>query len=383
VTRPVCWCGVLVLAIVARASAAQTPPRYTLTPDITIDSHSNDLSPVSFLVVSPHGVIAVGQSQDHVVRFFDPAGKSLGTFGREGEGPGDFRGMDFAGWFGDTLWVHDYALRRFTFVSPLRKLARTIGAAHDIVVPGDTVQTAMVTGAIALYRDGTELLAAVLPSTVSERPAWAHDDDHTDSRMVLVAVSAQGRFQRQVSLEPADDCGMVMMRGYGFCGHPKVGLGPGTELFAWATMSVAGADSGTYQVILLDRNGRKRYARRYPFTAQPIPQHVLDSVAARSRGGRDPVVKRSMMPKIPPPKTYPPVEGLVTGADGAVWVHLRATPSGVPWVMLSPRGDVIGTLMLPANVTIMTIAPGMAWGTAKDADDVESVVRYRVTLARR
>jgi hypothetical protein len=223
------------LWFVTATAAAQTPPRYTLTPDLTIDAHGNDLSPVTWLAASPRGIIAVGQTQDHLVRFFDAAGKPLGTFGREGEGPGEFRGMDFAGWFGDTLWVHDYGLRRFTFISPLRKLVRTVGAAHDIVVPGDTMQTAMVLGAVSLYRDGTQLLDAVLPSTVSERPRWAHDDEHTDSRLVLVSVSPQGRFQRQVSFEPADDCGVTAFRGYSFCGRPKIGLGPGTDLLASST----------------------------------------------------------------------------------------------------------------------------------------------------
>jgi hypothetical protein len=148
-------------------------------------------------------------------------------------------------------------------------------------------------------------------------------------------------------------------------------------------MAMVGADSGTYEVTLFDRSGRVHYVHRYPFTAQPVPQHVLDSVAARAGAGRGPTPSPSMLPKISPPKTYPPVEGLVTGADGAVWVQLRATPGGVPWVMLSPRGEVIGTLTLPVNITIMRIAPGMAWGTARDADDVESVVRYRVVPAHR
>lgn len=382
-TRPACGLGISLLAALPAVLSAQSPPRYTLVPDVIIDAHTADLSPVTWLAVSPHGTLAVGQTQDHLVRFFDAAGKSLGTFGREGEGPGEFRQMDFAGWVGDTLWVHDYALTRFSFISPARKLVRTVGAAHEIVVPGDTVQTAMVVGAVSVYRDGTQLLNAVLPSTVSERPGWADDDQRTGSRLVLVTVSPKGRFERLVSFEPTDDCGMVMMRRYAFCGHPKVGLGPGAELLAWATMSVAGADSGTYQITLVDRRSKTHYARRYPFTAQPVPQRILDSAAEATRGGRDPVVKPSMMPRIPPPRIYPPVEGLVTGADGEVWVELRATPAGVPWVMLSPRGDVVGTLILPANITVKIIAPGMAWGTAKDADDVESVVRYRVVPARR
>jgi hypothetical protein len=40
--------------------------------------------------VSARGRIALGQSQDHQIIFFDSAGKRLGSYGRMGTGPGEF-----------------------------------------------------------------------------------------------------------------------------------------------------------------------------------------------------------------------------------------------------------------------------------------------------
>ena len=44
-------------------------------------------------------------------------GANKGVVGRDGEGPGEFRRPNYAGWNGDTLWVSDQGLMRITLVS--------------------------------------------------------------------------------------------------------------------------------------------------------------------------------------------------------------------------------------------------------------------------
>jgi len=45
---------------------------------------------------------------------FDMSGKFVRNIGRDGAGPGEFRQIERFGWVGDTLWVSDPVLRRYT-----------------------------------------------------------------------------------------------------------------------------------------------------------------------------------------------------------------------------------------------------------------------------
>lgn len=72
---------------------------------------SGDLVPISWLTVSPKGVLAVWQDQDGVIRRFDTTGNELASVGASGEGPGEFRMMSVGGFVGESLWVSDPMLR--------------------------------------------------------------------------------------------------------------------------------------------------------------------------------------------------------------------------------------------------------------------------------
>jgi hypothetical protein len=360
--------------------AAQTAPRYVLTRNLRIDATSANLSPVTWLAVSRTGTIAVGQAQDNLIRFFDARGQSLGTFGRAGEGPGEFRSLQQygVGWIGDTLWVGDFQLRRFVLITPDRKLLRTVPAALSVKSLGDSSGSTMVAGAVALYADGSQLLDAMVPGALPARPAWGRDPKYAGSRLALITVSAASTFQRLVSFEVRDDCGLMAGADYAFCGRPRFGVDPTGERMAWVSMSYTGPDSGTYAVTAFSRTRETLYARRYPFTPQPIPAHLRDSLAAIVAKAPRRAIPPGMGPHFGPPTIYPAVESVIVASDGSVWVEQRATKDGIPWVMLSPRGDITGTFTVPANVKLMVIGRGSAWGTEKDADDLESVVRFSV-----
>ena len=82
------------LLVPPRSACGQRPPTLRLTRDLRIDAAANDLTliiPSGGITVSSQGTIAVTQNQDGAIRFFDAQGKSLATFGRKGQGPGEFQ----------------------------------------------------------------------------------------------------------------------------------------------------------------------------------------------------------------------------------------------------------------------------------------------------
>jgi hypothetical protein len=372
-------CIAMVLVVVPVLVSAQRVPELHLQRMLRIDADAANLSPVTFLAVSRNGHIIVGQAQDHLVRFFDPAGTAEGTLGRDGAGPGEFRRIEVAGWVGDTLWVEDFGTHRFTLIGPDRKFIRNVPLAVNVKVAEDSNTTAMVLGAAALNADGSQMLEVLVPSEKTERPSWAADDQGTGSRALLVNVSARQIVQRVVRFAPHDDCGMVTPPGYELCGHNTAGVEANGNYVAWVAMGVGGADSGSYHVMLYRKSGALVYSRKYPFVAQAIPSRIRDSLIDMGKRVHGPVIAAAMMPTIPPPTIYPPVGSLLIASDGSVWIQLRATADGMPWIILSPRGAVVGHLVAPRDSKLLVVSADMAWGTEKDADDQESVVRYRIT----
>lgn len=105
------------------------------------------------------------------------------------------------------------------------------------------------------------------------------------------------------------------------------------------------------------------------------------------------------------PSTKPAYERFLVGEDGNIWVRVftagepipaeeRPTPEVVPntpaSVVLSTRepvvfdvfsadGELLGRVKLPPRTTVMRARGDFAWGTVKDADDVDYAVRFRVT----
>src|SRR5262249_2268716 len=151
---------------------------------------------------------------------------------------------------------------------------------------------------------------------------------------------------------PADQCGYLMAPGYAFCGHPKADIAPDGRSIAFVAASVAGADSGSYRVTVMSASGDTVFARSRRFVAAVVPQRLGDSAAAIARKGPERPPIPGTEPTIAPPHIYPPVEGIVMGRDGTVWVELRATAAGKPYDLFDAHGTFIGSVLLPANTTV-------------------------------
>ena len=109
------------------AGAQAAPRQLPVVRELEISGTANDLSPISSIAVSPRGWIAVGQRDDNRVLIFRADGRQLFTFGRGGEGPGEFRRLTaYSGWLGDTLWMIDIGPRRVTFIDGDGKLLRVM-----------------------------------------------------------------------------------------------------------------------------------------------------------------------------------------------------------------------------------------------------------------
>ena len=67
------------------------------------------------LEVGPNGDIYTFHGQEHNIRVHSAEGRLIRTIGRQGEGPGEFKGSGRMGILGDSLWVLDFGTYRYSF----------------------------------------------------------------------------------------------------------------------------------------------------------------------------------------------------------------------------------------------------------------------------
>ncbi len=367
------------------ALGAQEPPTLRLTREMKIDAAEHDLTPITppgGLTVGPNGTIAFSQNQDGTVRFFDARGRPLGSFGRKGQGPGEFMTTSRFAWVGDTLLASDASTRRFTIISPDRKLVRTIPWLASAALPpkaGAEPPRLRVSIPQMRYADGSQLVS-LTPATGSAAPDWPGGEKPGTP---FARVDSLGAFQRLIGWRPNVDCFQSYDAGNGpgsgrlnipFCAQALDEAAPdGSRFF------IAFVEQGTpaFRVTAFDQSGDTVFTRRLPYQPIMISSATRDSArAARARGTTG---QREAAAKMQIPETHPPYLRLLAGRDGTAWLE-RSTGRGEhSWIVLDASGNPHGVVTVPATLRIMAVTRDLAWAIETDADGLQHVVRYRVS----
>ena len=106
---------------VIRVTNTGTPPEWRLTQVVSIGPKSltetgspDEFGRVGSAALGPDDALYITDDLNYEVRVFGLDGAHRRTFGREGEGPGEFTGLYSVAWVGDRLLALDYHLGRIT-----------------------------------------------------------------------------------------------------------------------------------------------------------------------------------------------------------------------------------------------------------------------------
>lgn len=359
---------------------AQEPPTLRLTRELKIDAGEHDLSPITFVAVAPNGTIVVNQQQDRQLRYFDAAGKSLGSFGRNGQGPGEFMMLGRMVWLADTLAVNDGNTRRFTLISPSREFVRTVSTQVSMSIrPNPAADAPRFNGVpFNLVADGSFVLSVPIRDGVPQ-PPWPGG---AKGGSPLVWVDSTGVFRNIIAWRPEIDCTVPFDAGRGGRGFAAIPFCPmllqefsadgGRVGLSW----VEPGDRPSYRVAVFRVNGDTVFNRSFAFRPLRISQAVKDStVAARSR---NPQLAQALQ-NATLPETYPPVARFLLGADETTWIELTEPEGDRTWNVLDGRGTPIAEVKVPRNVRVMVASRAAIWAIETDDDGLQHVVRYRVS----
>lgn len=312
-----------------------------------------------------NGQIAVEEASAREVRIFDSAGRHVRTFGRHGEGPGEFQTL--AGLFayrGDSLAAFDPVQLRTTIfpISP--------GSHRSI-----RNQTEGFLAVFGCFRDGRCLL---------HNPGELRRGQPPGLRWDSTAV---------VAMDPADGSSEVVAR---LPSREKlVGRDGGEEVLlpvAGAIQAVAAdgfywARTDRSEIRFYDGEGNlRRILRRAvqprPVTPTMIEEHVEAVLAAiRKSGARSVPQERRRYEEAAHAEYLPFYQAAFVDRDQRLWASEWSWPYGPPsrrWSVFSPEGVWLGDVEAPEGLGIVDVRGDIVLGIWRDEHDVAYFQLHRL-----
>jgi hypothetical protein len=372
----------------SRALSAQGPD-LLFRASLRIDGTRELLAQVQSLAIGPAGQIAVAELQDRRIRIFDHSGRLIQSLGREGSGPGEFRSVSSIGWFSDTIWAYDGRARRLTYFQNgkevgTREIDSEARARDDL--QHRPVSSFTFKSTLPQMWSPNRSFIAMLSSPLGSAPA-----SYQGERIILglltsgsVVESIIVNVSAQIGISVRSSQGLMYAR-QPFLKPALYSIAPDASRVAVLANQPTGAEKEhTFAVSMISARGDTLYRRSYSYIPYRISKATSDSIVHAElvkigkRGAGASELASAFRKQVVVPVAFPPVEGLVAGSDGSLWIRLRDTSQGRPYLVLDGRGRQVGVGLLAANTVVMAANAQTAWAVEFDQYDVPSIVRYEV-----
>jgi len=338
---------------------------------------------------SPAGELYVVERSVPELRVYDAEGALVRTYGREGEGPGEFQMMSDFGVLGDTVWIADLRRRRLTMFAREGDVLATVSASIQIpigesmgigrsvtVYPGELRPGAVIVGnAGGGLQPGLADSVVQVPRVRFDLEGNIVDTLELVSRLVSFSareISAGGRIHIVRLDPPALDSGSYRV--------PSAG---DTTVVRWSVTD--GSPAGRLSVMRMTVDGDTVARTDFAYEPRPVQPAEIDSLAVErawteglSRADSLEIVQ-AHREAIRMPPHHRPVGFPRDGEDGSVWIPLEeADARANRWIVIAPDGTVPGIVDLAENERPVHIRQSHAWVIATDEVDVPWLVRYRI-----
>ncbi len=306
-------------------------------------------------------VIAGGSSRQ--VRVFSATGEFLGSFGRRGDGPGEFRNLQAIENADDTLLALGNG--RVTVAAPGLAVVRTFN------LPRFTNDLH--------YLDG----GAILTESYSPRPRENAPYEVNRHAEPLIVFDLDGMRIDSIGESRGTEVYAFMRDGMVAGAPPLFGR---TSHIAVQGQRIFRGSSDRMQVEELDMSGSPVRILRIP----GYPLDLSDAQVAAERDARlgpprpgSTSVFRLLVEDLPDPATRPAYAEILVDPSGAIWLELHRGESEQDrpqqWLVLDADGTWLGTVEVPRRFTVMDITMETVLGVWRDELDVEHPQVLRLT----
>ncbi len=304
----------------------------------------------------PDGRIAVADMRAGEVRFFWPDGTHETTWGRSGEGPGEFRGPTrIVPWDGDSLAVWDDPLRRLSVFDASGSFARSIPFTG-------------LDGGLRLRFEG-RMGNGDLVATVSDFLGSDLESGRIRPGLRGVVMGPGGEVKTELGTVPGREGllelgeGSVMVYGLPFARR-------GVAAAVGARVVLAATDRWTLSLHRPD--GTVERIVRVALPPEPVTPDAVDAFVEHAVGqateGARPSLRRALE-RAPAPDSMPAFEALLPAPDGGFWVQaFRPAHQEGPrrWLVFDPEGRLLGSVVTPAGFVVHQLGADFILGTTTD-----------------
>lgn len=332
------------------------------------DEPGHDLHEVSGAVRLTDGRIAIANAGSREIRVFTPEGVLAETFGGAGAGPGEFRSLSRIFLLpGDSLLITDQSLDRLTVFTDSGRVARTaqLAASPDGGLP--YVTTRLADGSL-LARPGFTFSSRSEPGV------------HRDT-IPIMRYTGDGAFAAEVGRFPDSERFVYNDGGNVFGGERVWGLK--THIAAAGDVLII-ARSADHEYHAHDSAGQLLRIVRARRPLRPVTDADI-AVLREPAEGEDPasaVFWRRMLDAMEFPTHFPAYAGILTEADGHVWLREYAWPEHEAvrqeWQVFDPDGRWLGAVTMPDGFAPLSVAGDEVLGLYRDDMDVEHLRAYRL-----
>ena len=369
------------ISLLGIAFAAQLQggiPSWTLsaTPTLTIEDDGTPATQfVRIMGVArlSNGHIAVANRGTNDIRIFDARARHVTTFGRTGEGPGEFRRLEMIGRSGDTAWLYDSGLQRITAV--------LLGAKPEL--SGTTRVTATgkresfsITGRLP---DGRYVVTTNVSPTFDGPPGVHRLPGSTG----IIARTGDGEVAwlgdfRSAAIFVHNPTGDFKNAAVGPIAFPP-----------WLRSATGGGqiwigDSGGDSLVVVRARDLSRFVVRVPFQTRTPDKALIDAAREQeAAGNRSPESKAFLDAKYGAkylPQRLPSFESLLPGPQGELWIQEYTGNRALPtqYVVIDATGRPKGRVSVPGGSRVREAGLDYVILVHEDPDGVESVRLHRL-----
>ena len=374
----------------ARIDSRMSTPRsaWRVAPKPLLEIRSvDDVGPASFghiwgVARTARGEIVVSDEPAQELRMFDADGRHLRTFGRKGQGPGEFVQIRGVVVHGDTVYALDN--RNGTALFTLDgKLIRQrpyplLGEYHAVDPWGVLADGSVIEGATGhVSREELERSGG----RIEMRGLFRIASDHRTAAQLTTVPTFE--FFRGEADRP---------------GGTSVAFAP-TASVAVGNNRVCFGRGSRYEITCLSANGNVQLIIRRDVAAVPVSKSAREAYLRRVRtpvaipGHATPTKAQleAIAERTHFAESFPLLSWMLGGANDEIWVsdyvpHLRTLPFGEPparsdsihWNVFDRLGSWVGRIVLPARFRPHQVGMDFILGISRDDDGVEGITMYRL-----
>jgi hypothetical protein len=354
-----------------------------MEPALEIGPRPDDDPRYDFLRVSggsilPNGEIAVLVSSTREIRFYSPAGEWLRSAGRDGDGPGELRGVRELIRSGDTLYVPDVGLGRLNAFSTsgafLTSWPYLTTEANGRIFPNFRLADGSWIGSTQMFGGS----ARQMPEEGLSRPPMRAFRLSADLSTLLDTVATTaGTELVLITMSSGDASRRMAMIGPPQLGRSAPMMAAG-ERFLWG-------DNAFPELRIHAPDGTLRTIVRWEAPAIPVDAALIERMKQeaidRSDGSEAVVQRIESRYAIPSPAPVVPwFNGIHLDSEGAIWLREYAPllTDSVRFRIFHTDGQLLGQRALPPRTTVLEIGREHLLTMWQDDDDLEYLRVYRL-----